>query len=181
MFLFDTTDTKPAAFTSYIFRQTQPFQTVSGKESGLEGKNLRYNVNSQTPDRVEVRVNGVLRNQGDGPDDYQIFDGDLSNGVTPNSIKFNTILIHQVLHRLMSVSKFTERSTLTLRFRKQLERIESRVDTGAYENIDYLVRVDPVGIPSKYQLYVMDLSANVLPLNTAFVPYILPNVVILAC
>lgn len=169
--LFDTTDTKPAAFTSYIFRQTQPFQTVSGKESGLEGKNLRYNVNSQTPDRVEVRVNGVLRNQGDGPDDYQIFDGDLSNGVTPNSIKFNTILHPSGITQVdVSVSKFTERSTLTLRFRKQLERIESRVDTGAYENIDYLVRVDPVGIPSKYQLYVMDLSANVLPLNTAFVP-----------
>lgn len=161
----------PKAYRQYVYRMDQSFDSVAGVESGLEKKSLRFTAYGANPDLVEVYVNGVKRAEGTGPDDYQVYNG--SNGILPNTIKFNSSIVQAGITQVdVIVSKEQASNDVTLTFtRNALD--ESRVGTGAYENVSYVDRFDEtLAAPHqrRYYLFHLDLdTATQLSLNSILV------------
>ena len=166
--LFHAVDDEPTTFSSYLYRFSTSFSVIVGKESGMAGKNLRYNNTVYPTDKVEVRLNGVVIQQGTGPGEYQIYNG--TNDVIPNGIKFNDVITPSGITQVdVIVSKQTERRQIPINFRLQKDFIDSRSGTGAYENVEKIIRHTDVG-DVEYILYCADLESTGIPLNTVFVP-----------
>lgn len=159
----------PKAYRQYTFRRDSAFSSISGVESGLEKKTLRFTAygtaSSPVPDFVEVYVNGVKREQGTSPDGFQVYDGTATSAIPPNTISFNTPIILAGTTQIdVIVSKAETGTNVSLTFvRNTLD--ESRAGTGAWENVDYIQKFD-TGWSNKY-LFTCDLDTNTsLTLNT---------------
>jgi hypothetical protein len=161
----------PKAYRQYVFRKEGAFNTISGVESGLEKKALRFTAFGSSPDLVEVYVNGVKRERGTDPEDYQLYDGNSTSAVPPNTLHFNSFIQQSGTAQVdVIVSKEQLTSTVVLTFQRN-EQDESRAGLGAYENIEYVDRL--VGSEWKrYFLFTLDMenvNAN-LPLNSILLP-----------
>lgn len=166
--VFNVKSDAPKAYRQYVYRKEGSFTTISGIESGLEKKTLRFTAFGTNPDQVEVYVNGVKREQGTGPDDYQIYDGTDASAAPPNTILFNTILDSQSTTQVdVVISKEAQASTVELSFIRQGD--ESRASTGAWENVSYVERFVG-GVWKKYYLFVLDLGNIGIPLNSILFP-----------
>ena len=155
----------PKAFRQYIFRKDGTFNTVSGTESGLEKKALRFIAYGTNPDIVEVFVNGVKYERGTDPGDYQVYDGTADSPAAPNTILFNTAISYTSTTQVdIIISKQQASTAVTLTFnRNQLD--ESRVSLGAYENISYVDRLVD-GEYRRYYLYTLDVDTAGILLNS---------------
>ena len=152
---------KPKNYKAYIYRMDTSFSTVSGVESGLEKKTLRYS----TTDTIEVFVNGVKQELGAiGTGTYQIFDGVAQ--VPPNTIVFDpSISLPGIAQVDVIVSAVATTSQSELSFNRNVSD-ESRLATGSWENIDYVERFNGTAW-QKWYLFTLDLSeASELVLNT---------------
>jgi hypothetical protein len=159
----------PKEYRQYIFRKSGVITSISGIESGLEKKALRFNAFGDSPDLVEVFVNGVKRDQGKGNLDYQIYIGDSASIAPPNTIVFNTPIEQPGISQIdIIISKDAPAKIINLHFtRNQYD--ESQVNTGAYENINYLERFIN-GKWQKYYLYTLDLNEGIIDLNSILLP-----------
>lgn len=169
----------PKAYRSYIFRREETFQTISGVESGLEKKALRFSAFGENPDMVEVFVNGVKREPGDGPEDYQI--ANATNGVPPNTISFNSVIDESSISQIdIIVSKETPSAEYSLKFVRNKDD-ESRANTGVYENVNYVDGMIASDNWERYFLYTLDLDsiASEIPLNSILVPAEDTNIIFL--
>lgn len=154
----------PKAYRSYVFRREDAFQNISGVESGLEKKALRFTTSGENPDMVEVYVNGVKREMGTGPNDYQI--------AASNTITFNTTIDEPSITQVdVIVSKDVPTATYALTFKRN-KKDESRTGTGAYENVDYVEGMINGDQWVRYYLYTLDLDtiSGTIPLNSILVP-----------
>jgi len=161
----------PKAYRSYVFRKEEPFTSISGVESGLEKKSLRFTAYGDSPDLVQVFVNGVQREQGTGDDDYQVANG-TSSSVAPNTIVFNKLIDQSGITQVdVIVSKEQPATTYPLVFKRN-KHDESRAGTGAYENVDYVDGMVTADVWQRYYLYTLDLDSieGTIPLNTILVP-----------
>ena len=153
----------PKAYRQYIYRFETSFTSVSGVESGLEKKTLRYGLT----DTVEVFVNGVKQVQGTAADQYQIYDGSPSSLVPPNNILFNSAVAFPGVTQvdvIVAPAVTATQVTLTLN-RNTLD--ESRIGTGSWENVSIVERFNGVNTWTPLYLYTLDLGdASTLKLNT---------------
>ena len=157
----------PKAYRQYIFRKEGSFTTVSGVESGLEKKALRFNAFGASPDVVEVYVNGVKRERGIDPEDYQIWDG-VGTSLAPNTITFNTAIDQSGAAQIdVIVSKEAATSTVALVFKRN-KPDESRANLGAYENVSHADRLTTSW--QRYYMFTYDLDDSIIPLNSILLP-----------
>ncbi len=151
----------PKNYKAYIYRMDTTFSTVSGVESGLEKKTLRY----ATTDTVEVFINGVKQELGaSGTGTYQIYDGVAP--VPPNTIVFDpTIALPGITQVDVIISAAATTSQSELTFNRNVSD-ESRLPTGSWENVDNVERFDGTDW-RKWYLFTLDLGdATELDLNT---------------
>lgn len=151
----------PKNYKSYVYRMDTTFSTISGVESGLEKKTLRYS----TTDVVEVYLNGVKQELGaPGTGTYQIYDGAVQ--VPPNTIAFNPSISlpgTTQVDVIVSAAAVTTQSTLT--FNRNVSD-ESRLTTGSWENVDYVEMFNGTTW-GKWYLFTLDLvDASSLALNS---------------
>jgi hypothetical protein len=159
----------PKAFRQYVFRKEGSFSTISGVESGLEKKALRFTAYGATPDVIEVFVNGVKREQGTDPEDFQVFTGSATGSAPPNTIVFNTPIDAPGVTQVdIVVSKEAASSAVTMTF---LRNVADGGRSGAYENVSYVDRFME-GNWVRYYLFTLDLDdvTSELKLNSILVP-----------
>lgn len=152
----------PKNYRQYVYRIEGSFSTVSGVESGLEKKTLRYT----TTDDVAVYLNGVKLEAGANPEDYVINDGTVTPPAPPNTIVFNsTIALPGVNQVDVIVSQAVLTTQVTLTFNRNISN-EARLDTGSWENVDQVLKFNGSSwVP--YYVFTMDLAdATGLTLNT---------------
>lgn len=150
-------------FRQYIFRVEGSFSSVSGVESGLEKKTLRYS----TTDLVEVFLNGVKLESGVLPENFQTYDGTPSSVVAPNTIVFNqTIALSGISQVDVIVSQAVTTSQVELTFKRNISD-ESRSLSGAWENVDTIEKYVS-GVKTKFYLFTLDLADAPLSLNSVF-------------
>ena len=158
------TDT-PKTYRQYVFRKEGSFSVVSGVESGLEKKTLRFKTFGTSPDMVEVYVNGVKREQGLEPEDYQLDDGSGSSPIPANTISFNkSIVLSGITQVDVIVSKEQMSTTSSITFKRN-KLDESRIKTGAWENVGSVKRFI-AGAFADFYLFTCDLDTAGLTLNT---------------
>ncbi len=163
----------PKNYKQYVFRSESQISTVSGVESGLEKKVLRYGLS----DIVEVYLNGVKLSQGLGEDEFQIYtetpnvsgDGTIVAAVPPNTVKLNKNYSSNVTSGLTQVdvivSASAQISYVDLVFGRNKED-ESRKNTGVWENVDSISMYNGTTWQNWY-LFTLDLAdATQLTLNT---------------
>lgn len=162
---FDGKADTPKAYRAYVFRKEGAFSTISGIESGLEKKALRFNSFGTDVDMVEVYLDGVKQN----PDsDYTIADGSSSSNAPPNTIVFTTVIDRPGIAQVdVIVSKEEASSSYSLTFQRNTSD-ESRAGTGAYENVDFASLLKSAW--TTYHLYTLDIDQILIPLNTILVP-----------
>jgi hypothetical protein len=136
---------------------------VSGVESGLEKKTLRYT----STDSVEVYLNGVLQVNGTGPTEYILGDG--SGPGLANAVTFNTaVSLPGITQVDVIVSEASSTVQVPVTFTRN-QNDESRQGTGAYENIDFAqLFVGGAWVP--FYLFTLDLEDAGLALNTIITP-----------
>lgn len=157
----------PKVYRQYVFRKEGAFTTVSGTESGLEKKSLRFDAIGANPDQVEVYVNGVQREQGLDPQNYQIYMSNASSA-PPNTILFNTLLDSPGNTQVdVIVSKEATASSLSLTFTRN-KPDESRITAGSWENVSYVDKLNTAW--KRYYLFTLDLDDASIPLNSIMVP-----------
>lgn len=150
---------EPKAFKQFVYRIESSFSTISGVESGLDKKTLRYS----SADLVEVYVDGVKLEQGTAPENFSIYSGSSSSAVPPNTIRFNSIVALPGITQVdVIVSQASAVTTNVLTFIRNIGD-ESRLNTGSWENVDSVQTFDG----NIWYLYTLDLSsASALQLNT---------------
>ncbi len=174
----------PKAYRQYVFRRDGSFATISGVESGLEKKTLRFSAFGTSPDLVEVFVNGVKRERGTEADAYQLYDGTGTSAAPPNTIVFNGPIEQAGTAQVdVIVSKEEELTAVSLTFTRNQSN-EARLGLGAYENVSYVDRfVETLGTSTnlqRYYLYTLDLAdADALVLNSILTPAPAPGTIIL--
>lgn len=152
--VFGQQDEKPKEYKQFMFRFDSSFQLISGVESGLEKKALRYTA----ADDIDVYVNGLIREEGLGASMYQRYNG--SNDVPANTIKFNspitdTSMINQVD---VIVSKAKTTAAIKIPFTKNfLNEADSKVS--AWKNVRS-IEVMQDGKYTSYSLYHFDVIAD---------------------
>ena len=166
---FTITADTPKAYRQYVFRKEGAFTTISGIESGLEKKALRFTAYGTNPDQVEVYLNGVKLEPGTNPENYQLYDA-ANTSAPPNTILFNAILDSPGSTQVdVIVSKAAAASTITLDFIRN-EADESRERTGAWENVSYVDKLVNL-LWRRYYLFTLDLdTAAAIPLNSIIIP-----------
>lgn len=161
-------DSVPKTFRQYSFIKDQNFSTVSGVESGLEKKTLRFAIDGPDPDQVEVFVNGVKKEQGNDPDQFTVGTSSPSSNVPPNTIKFNTeIDISSRTQIDIAVSKVGETEMSYLYFFRNDSQSER---SGAWEGISYAEKFNE-GTSNWQQLILFSCDVKNLisiPLNSLF-------------
>lgn len=116
-------------FTEYVYSVLVETAIISGKDT--RGRNLRFSQSVIDNDQLQVLVNGVVRNQGDGANDYV---------AAPNVITFNTAL---PVGSIVNVSVFGVAPTITqtLTFTANYSFIASDT-SGAWGNIRWADEYD---------------------------------------
>lgn len=161
----------PKDFQQFVFRFDTTFRTVSGVETSIEKKTLRFTSYGPDPDLVEVYVNGVKAEQGIAPDQYQInLDTPATSAIPPNMVSFNTPISSAGSTQVdVIVSKVVALATRTLTFHKNAG-IPARRDTGAWENVESYDRFIG-GVTKRFYLFTCDiLNTADLEINTILVP-----------
>jgi hypothetical protein len=151
----------PKSYRQYVYRIEGSFSSISGVEAGLEKKTLRYSLT----DTVDVFLNGVKLMSGLGAADFQLYNGTGSNGVPSNTVNMNTpVALSGVTQVDVIVSPAVLTSQVELTFTRA-SHIESRVGSGAWENVSYVSAFDGT-VWQKYYLFYIDLAGAGLKLNT---------------
>ena len=122
-------------YRQYTYRKTGSFTVINGVESGQAKKVLRYTITGGNPDLVEIYVDGVKRDLGVGPSQYQLYDGTVGSAVPPNSILFNTAITGTASQIDAVVTKAATLTMLALPFVRMIDD-EARVDIGAWEGVN---------------------------------------------
>jgi hypothetical protein len=125
----------PKDYRQYTYRKSGSITVVNGLEDGVGKKVLRYTVTGLNPDQVEVYVDGVKRDLGTGPTQFQLYDGTVSSPVPPNSVLFNTAVTGTAPQIDVIVTKASTLSTVQLVFNRAIDD-EARLSLGAWEGID---------------------------------------------
>ena len=167
----------PKTYRQYIFRHESAFSSISGIESGLKKQVLRFNVTGSTPDIVEVYINGVKRERGTDPEDFQVYDGP-SSAIPPNTIVFNSPIDQTgVVQTDIIISKEQTSTTVSITFKRN-KSDESRLALGAYENVSYVERFIN-GNWRRYWLYTWDVDDVSIPLNSIMIATNVSDVIFL--
>lgn len=143
----------PRDYRQYIYRRSGSITVVNGVEDGAAKKVLRYNITGLTPDVVEVYVDGVKRNLGTGPTEYQLYDGTPGSPVPLNSVLFNSPVTGVLPQIDVIVTQQATISSIQLTFTRAIDN-EGRVGTGAWEGVN---RVSTPIIGS-YSLFYCDFA-----------------------
>lgn len=148
----------PKSFRQYVYRSEATFTTISGVESGLAKKVLRYG----PTDTVEVYLNGVKLERGPLLENYELYDGTSTSAVPPNTVRFNKeIALPGVTQVDVIVAQAVAQATSAITFKRVIQD-ESRLGSGSWENVS---AVDT--ITTRYYLFYCDLAdATDLQLNT---------------
>ena len=161
----------PKDYQQFVFRFDTTFKTVSGVETSLEKKTLRFTGYGLDPDLVEVYVNGVKAERGTAADQYQINLGTPStSAIPPNMVSFNkSISLSGTTQVDVIVSKVVALATRTLTFQKNAN-VPARQGTGAWENVESYDRFIG-GVTKRFYLFTCDIkqTANI-DINTILVP-----------
>jgi hypothetical protein len=152
----------PSDYKQYIYRFDSSFSSISGVESGLDKKTLKYS----TTDTVKVLLNGVELSEGTGSADYQLYDGSSTSSVPPNTISFNTAITSSGINQVdVIVSQASQTTDTVLTFNRMIDD-ESRLSTGAYENISSAASFNGITWDTYYLFYYDLLNSADLTLNT---------------
>lgn len=159
---------KPKDFRQYTFVKEQNFSTISGVETGLEKKTLRFNRFGDSIDMVEVFLNGVKLEVGNLPNQFQISNGSESSLIPPNTIKFNSEV--QVVGQTqvdIVVSKFQPSVKRYLTF---VRNSGSSTLEGAWDGIRFIEKFqEGPNEWARFMTYTCDLNAlDAIPLNSQF-------------
>ncbi len=153
----------PKNFRQYIFRIEGSFSSVSGVESGLEKKTLRYS----PTDLVEVFLNGIKLEIGLLPENYQIYTGLPTSVAPPNSVLLNQAVVSSGISQVdVIVSQPTTTVQTELVFKRNISD-ESRISSGSWENIDRINKYVN-GVLTPFYLFTLDLANAGLTLNSVF-------------
>lgn len=158
----------PKQFRQYTYVREQSFSTISGVETGLEKKTLRYNRTGDTIDTVEVYVDGVKKEMGSDPDQFQINNGSPSSSVPPNTIRFNSeIVVSKQSQVDIVISKYAPAIKKYLPFVRNSKAVNL---VGAWNDIRFIERFqEGKNEWVRYMTYTCDLSKITdLPLNSHF-------------
>lgn len=128
----------PTEFRHYVFYYEMGVTVVSGTESGAGKKTLRYSLIGPDPDIVEVFVNGERREEGTGPNDYQLNDGTLTSAVPANTIRFNSPVSGATVQIDVVVSKAQAVSEQTITFIRNGSPLAPL--GGAWQNVSEILR-----------------------------------------
>lgn len=153
-------------FRQYVYRQEGSIASVSGVESGVEKKVLRYTSTGPSPDVVEVYVNGIKREQGLGPDQFQLYDATPTTPAAPNTVVFNTAVSSAGVTQVDVIVSRPVTQDISQLILQRVIYDEQRVGTGAWENVD---AVEFNG-DTYYLFYVDVLQTTQLTLNTVLYP-----------
>lgn len=158
----------PKSYRQYSYRYDTNFSTVSGVETAIEKKTLRFTAYGVNADLVEVYLDGVQQTLGTGSTEFQVYDG--ANSVPPNMISFNSPVIVSGTRQVdVIVSKVQAQAQNTLSFFKNIDN-PARLSTGAWENVDSFTRFVG-GSWKSFYLFTYDVSSTVdLDLNTVLTP-----------
>lgn len=165
--VFEGKADKPKAYRSYVFRKEVAFTTISGIESGLEKKALRFTAYGDNPDMVEVYMGGIKL---EPIIDYLLADGSTSSSAPPNTIMFTKLIDQPGITQIdVIVSKEERSASYSLNFTRNIHD-ESREGSGAYENIPSASGMINSTSWQTFNLYTLDLADIDIPLNTILVP-----------
>lgn len=142
-------------FRQYTFRKSGSVKVVNGVEDAQAKKVLRYNTTGVTPDMIEVYVDGVKRDHGTGPADYDLYDGTPGSAVPPNSVLFNNTVTGSSTQIDVIVTKASTITAAQLTFVRAADD-EARDTIGAWEGID-AVTSPSVG---RWSLFYCDVSVH---------------------
>lgn len=155
-------------FRQYTFVREQNFNTISGVETGLEKKTLRFNRFGDSIDLVEVYLNGVKLEIGTEPGQFQINNGTANSPVPPNTIKFNeNIIVNRQTQVDVVVSKYQPETKRYLRF---VRNSASLTLGGAWDDIRFVEKFqEGKNEWVRYMTFTCDLDAlEAIPINSQF-------------
>ena len=166
---FTSRSSEHRSFKQFSYTFEQSFNTISGVENGLEKKVLRYSVG----DGVEVFINGIEAERGNGPGQFLIYDGTPTSPVPPNIIKFNDdVSLSGSIQVKVIVNKPVSTSSYSLVFKRNTDN-EVRINLGAWENVNFVEFFKSTGTTGtgykSYFLFTCDVDSTSLPLNNVFV------------
>lgn len=155
----------PKNYRQYVYRTESSFSTISGVESGLEKKTLRYT----STDSIQVYLNGVELKQGTAPEDYQVYNQTNTSAAPPNTIRLNqTISFSGISQVDVIVSPIIVITQIEIPFNRN-KNDESRISSGSWENVDSISIFNGARW-DQYYLFSLDLSdligINGLNINT---------------
>lgn len=161
----------PKAYKSFVFQRSSEFSTISGVESGVSQKTLKFKTWGSEPDQVSVLLNGVKLQEGTGPQDYQVDDGSPNPPAPSNTIKFNSAVLPVGTFQVeVIVSKAVAAITQTVIFNRNADN-ESRLSLGAWENVSHIERFSDVAGLQRFYLFTFDVKSNaVLSRDTILFP-----------
>lgn len=152
----------PKAYRRYVFRKEGAFSSISGVESGLEKKTLRYSAT----DTVEVFLNGGPDDRGVPPTEFQLYNGSGSNGVPSNTVNFNTtVSLPGVTQVEVIVAPAVQVTPVELQFVRNVND-ESRRGRGSWENVDFVSRFNGTTWVPFYLFYLDLADGTALKLNS---------------
>lgn len=163
----------PRDYRAFMFRLTGEFRTVSGVEAGLERKTLRFSAG----DSVQVMINGVQRNFGTGPDDYQI--ARPGNTLPGNTIIFNEpVVLPGTVQVDVVVTKTVEPTTYQVVFHRNIP--DETLPASAWVNVDSLTGMwDGVTTSEKF-LYTARTNDLTIPANILLQPEASDDILLLS-
>lgn len=118
-------------FRQYTYRRSNSFTIINGLEDGLGKKVLRYNITGESPDKVEVYLNGIKQTRGA---QYELYDGTPLSAVPLNSILFTTVQTGANTQVDVIVTQEPTQTITTLLFDRMIGD-EARVNIGAWEGV----------------------------------------------
>jgi hypothetical protein len=157
----------PRSYRQYSYTRTAEFTVIQGREDGVAGKSLTYDPS----DIVEVFIDGTRREQGTGPNDFQIFDGVIFPGippnVPPNTIVFNSPVEVSTTSQIdVIVSQPEPLQEIPLTF--TLNSGSTLLPAGAWRNVKAIQRRAP---SSTFYLFTHEVSTSSgLPENSILFP-----------
>lgn len=147
-------DEKPKDYKQFMFRFENSTKIISGIESGLEKKALRYSVD----DDIDVYVNGLIQEEGTGDSQYQrCLPG---NGVPQNTIRFNNDLINggQIIQVDVIISQKREIVEVIIDLMKNTYD-NSDTSRSSWKNVQSII-IPRGNVDFVYELYHFDLSSG---------------------
>jgi hypothetical protein len=139
------------ATTQFVYRRDAAFSSIEGVESGIEKKTLSYNTTSQN---IDVYFGGIKLTRNV---DYWLA-GDSATAIA-NAITFTSLISEPGITQVdvvVSPKVTVTPTTITL---KRNKYDESRVGSGAWENVDFVDRFVG-GTWQRYYLFTADIDSS---------------------